>query len=138
MVDYMNAAQCNKCGERYWADAPHTCKATEETLFDIENQIVERSSKFRTFKSADEHRRYMIVALAGEVGEAANLIKKNWRGDFVWHTSPKELKDEFSDIFVYWLLNCHAHGWTMYDMIVHANEKAERKLQQILAERASR
>lgn len=37
-------------------------------------------------------------ALAGEVGEACNLIKKQFRGDEI---STKEIADELADVLVY-------------------------------------
>lgn len=109
-----------------------------DDLYEIENEIAVRSERFRTFKSSDEKKRYMILALAGEIGEAANIVKKNWRGDLAWAKGSPALKDELSDVFVYWVLSCHANGWTMQEMAVHANAKAERKIREVEAERAAR
>jgi NTP pyrophosphatase (non-canonical NTP hydrolase) len=105
-----------------------------DDLAAIETAIAERSKRFRTFDDRREHSRYMALALAGEVGELLNLVKKEWRGD------PKvlgsaALLDEASDVFVYWLLFCHTQGWSVPQVIRHANEKAERKILALEAER---
>lgn len=55
---------------------------------------------FPAFSSADE--RFLALALAGEAGELANLIKKRWRDsngndDYL----RPEVRDEIADIRVY-------------------------------------
>ena len=110
--------------------------ADTRSYSEIEASIAERSKKFKNdFGSQWEHRRYMALALAGEVGEMCNLIKKEWREG---RLDGKALLDEYSDIFVYWLLGCHTHGWTLRRVVEHADAKAERKINQVLAERAAR
>lgn len=53
---------------------------------------------------SDEDTRFLMLALSGEVGELANLIKKEWRGDFglsgleVWK---KNVREELADIRIY-------------------------------------
>jgi NTP pyrophosphatase (non-canonical NTP hydrolase) len=115
------------------------CKAgtTPGDLQRIENSLTEQSKRFRTFDNQSEHSRYMALALAGEVGEMLNIIKKEWRGD------PKGLDnnallDEASDVFVYWTLFCHTRGWTIWRVMEHADQKAERKIVALEAERAKK
>lgn len=103
-------------------------------LVKLENSIAERSKRFRTFDDRREHSRYMALALAGEVGELCNLVKKEWRGD-PKGLDGKALLDEASDIFVYWTLFCHVHGWTIQRVMEHADQKAERKILALEAER---
>jgi NTP pyrophosphatase (non-canonical NTP hydrolase) len=100
----------------------------------LENSIARRSNRFRTFSNLQEHRRYMALALAGEVGELCNLIKKEWRGDPKGLDS-KAILDEASDIFIYWTLFCHTNGWTIQRVMEHADQKAERKILALEAER---
>lgn len=102
----------------------------------LENEIAERSKRFRTFDDQREHSRYMALALAGEVGELCNLVKKEWRGDPKGLDGAKVL-DEASDIFVYWTLFCHVHGWGIERVMRHANEKAERKIKALEGDRRS-
>jgi NTP pyrophosphatase (non-canonical NTP hydrolase) len=45
----------------------------------------------------------LTVALAGEVGEFANVTKKIVRGDFNLETAKPELSSELADIFIYLL-----------------------------------
>lgn len=61
-------------------------------------------------KRKSEAIRYMALALCGEAGEFANLIKKEWRGDLL-RTSKKHLQawkekvdSEFADVGAYWLI----------------------------------
>ena len=57
-------------------------------------------------------RQYIMLALSGEVGEAANLVKKEWRGDNI---SPEVIKDrlksETADILAYTFQLCKHEGW---------------------------
>lgn len=52
---------------------------------------------------SDEDTRFVALALAGEVGELCNLVKKEWRGNPV--DNPKRLRremaDELADIRIY-------------------------------------
>lgn len=58
-----------------------------------DEKIVHRFPKFFS-----EDVRFLTLALAGEVGELCNLIKKNWRDG----TDVKaEIRDEIADIYVY-------------------------------------
>lgn len=102
----------------------------------LEKLIAERSKRFRTFDDRQEHRRYMALALAGEVGELLNIVKKEWRGD-PKGLDGRALLDEASDIFVYWTLFCHVNGWPIQRVMQHANEKAARKIESLEAERAA-
>jgi NTP pyrophosphatase (non-canonical NTP hydrolase) len=51
---------------------------------------------FPTYSSTDE--RFLALALCGEAGELANIIKKRWRDDVSLH---EEACDEIADIRVY-------------------------------------
>ena len=51
------------------------------------------------------HLKYMAVAIAGEVGEFANLVKKVMRQKEEMNVSMKDhMKEEITDIFIYCLL----------------------------------
>lgn len=54
------------------------------------------SHLFPTFSNTDE--RFLALALCGEVGELANMIKKRWRDDA---DLTEEIRDEIADIRVY-------------------------------------
>jgi NTP pyrophosphatase (non-canonical NTP hydrolase) len=47
--------------------------------------------------------KFLIIALTGEVGEAANIVKQIVRGDFTINDKKSELAEEISDIFIYTL-----------------------------------
>jgi len=51
-----------------------------------------------------------MVALAGEVGEAANLLKKLRRGDFTLEEVRPDLARELADVYTYLDLICHKAG----------------------------
>ncbi len=56
----------------------------------------------------EEDRRFLALALAGEVGEALNLIKKDWRGD--GGDRRPALIEELADIAVYLELLARVYG----------------------------
>jgi len=60
---------------------------------------------FPTWSSEDEH--FLALALCGEAGELANMVKKRWRdgADLV-----EEIRDELADIRVYTELLAKAFG----------------------------
>ncbi len=61
---------------------------------------------FPAYSSTDE--RFLALALCGEVGELANLIKKRWRDNA---DLTEEIKDELADIRIY--LELLAKGFDM-------------------------
>lgn len=76
---------------------------------------------------SDEDIRFLALALCGEAGEFANMIKKHWRGDKV--ISPRNsvsTHNELVDIRVYTELLAHALG-------IDLNEAVENKLPEIRA-----
>lgn len=44
---------------------------------------------------------FLILALTGEVGETANIVKKIIRGDFLLSQKYGDLKEEITDVFIY-------------------------------------
>lgn len=46
--------------------------------------------------SGKERTRFLMLALCGEVGELANMIKKDWRGDDLDQAS--DIREEMADI----------------------------------------
>lgn len=51
--------------------------------------------------NSDEDIRFVALALAGEVGELCNLVKKQWRGDKDPGTRRAELEGEMADVRIY-------------------------------------
>jgi NTP pyrophosphatase (non-canonical NTP hydrolase) len=63
-----------------------------------------------TFKpGSPEDRRFLALALCGEVGELANIVKKDWRGDAVEGLLGK-IEDEAGDVYAYLSLLCMAYN----------------------------
>jgi NTP pyrophosphatase (non-canonical NTP hydrolase) len=52
---------------------------------------------------SDEDKRFLALALFGECGEVANLIKKKWRGDNIPDFDAK-LREELGDVYAYLIL----------------------------------
>jgi NTP pyrophosphatase (non-canonical NTP hydrolase) len=82
----------------------------------------------------EEDRRFLALALNGEAGELANLIKKEWRGDFYLDGMSREdvkaredVAMEIADVRIYLEHLAHACG-------VDIDEACERKIE-ILLER---
>lgn len=61
----------------------------------IHEQVVKRWEPW-----SQEDQRFLTLALAGEVGELANLVKKLWRGDGI-PFAPALIQDELADIRIY-------------------------------------
>ena len=82
-------------------------------------------------KSPIDHTRFLAVAMAGEAGEALNIVKKNWRGD--GPLDIEKLVDEVADTLNYGLmLGAFLHR----DMLFIMRKKLE-KFERELAERQS-
>ena len=64
----------------------------------------EIEKKIKDFSNCNDEYKQLFFsnALAGEVGEYCNLVKKKYRDKAYY---PKEIKSELSDIFIYLILN---------------------------------
>lgn len=63
-------------------------------LFELHEKLT--APLFPAYSSQDE--RFLALALCGEAGELANLIKKRWRDGI---DASEEIRDEIADIRVY-------------------------------------
>lgn len=63
-------------------------------IFDLHQRMT--SHLFPAYSSSDE--RFLALALCGEAGELANMIKKRWRDGA---DLTEEIRDEIADIRVY-------------------------------------
>lgn len=63
-------------------------------LFELHERIT--AGLFPAYSNTDE--RFLALALCGEAGELANLIKKRWRDD-AWLVD--EIREEICDVRVY-------------------------------------
>lgn len=72
-----------------------------------------------------EDQRFLTLALSGEVGEFANVVKKHWRGDYktgeTLATYRDKVEDELADIRIYLELISAAFGFDL-------DKAAEKKL----------
>lgn len=84
---------------------------------------------FPAYSSTDE--RFLALALCGEAGELANLIKKRWRdgNPFV-----EECRDEIADIRVYLELLAKCFGIEGDKL----DERVKQKLEQVAKKHADR
>lgn len=60
--------------------------------------FVRHAQSLGRLTSEDEIIHFLSLAIAGEAGELANLMKKKWQGDAVDHDS---LREEIADIRIY-------------------------------------
>ena len=72
-------------------------------IFDLHTRMTRHL--FPTWSSEDE--RFLSLALCGEAGELANMVKKRWRDNA---DLTEEIKDELADIRVYTELLAKAFG----------------------------
>ena|SRR5688572_11675891 len=63
-------------------------------IFELHEKLT--AELFPSYSSQDE--RFLALALCGEVGELANMIKKRWRDQV---DLSEEIRDEIADIRVY-------------------------------------
>lgn len=79
---------------------------------------------FPSYSNQDE--RFLALALCGEAGELANMIKKRWRDNA---DLSEEIKDEIADIRVYLelLAKCFGIEGTKLD------ERVKSKLEKVVA-----
>ena len=74
---------------------------------------------FRLHLTPDDKERYLWLALAGEAGEALNLVKKQWRDGFT-EQRLRELKTELADVYIYLRVLESFYGM---NLDLHATEK---------------
>lgn len=74
---------------------------------------------FRLHLTPDDKERYLWLALAGEAGEALNLVKKQWRDGFT-EQRLRELKTELADVYIYLRVLEAFYGM---NLDLHATEK---------------
>ena len=67
-----------------------------------------------------------FVALTGEVGEAANIVKKMYRGDRI-STLDEDLKDELADIQIYLDLICNHLKVDLEEIVIKKFNKSSLK-----------
>ena len=66
--------------------------------WDIHQRFVELSRAKGSLVSDEEVINFLALAICGEAGELANVIKKKWQGDEV---NRDHLRDEIADIRIY-------------------------------------
>ena len=81
----------------------------QEHVVHIHNIIIKRWPAWR-----EEDKRFLALALAGEVGELLNLIKKDWRGDNGNRNG--EIAGELADVRIYLELLARCYGYDLDDL----------------------
>lgn len=116
---------CHSRPREQWCDRDgpggfmgHTCHITwpksmaDPFLWNFHTAIVEKTKK----PGSVEDQRFLALALCGEAGELANIVKKEWRGD----NDPafrEKLADELGDVYAYLRLNALAHGLDLDEIL---------------------
>lgn len=80
------------------------------------HEMALKNSGIRPWSTEDV--RFLTLALCGEAGELANMIKKEWRAD-IWPPTRSDIANELCDIVVYAYLLEVALGFDI-DSIVEA------------------
>ena len=70
----------------------------QEHSKEIHERFVRLAQAKGTLTSDAEVLHFLALAICGEAGELANLVKKLWRGDTV---NSEEIRDEIADIRIY-------------------------------------
>lgn len=59
---------------------------------------------------SDDEARHLTLAITGESGELANLVKKQWRGDYTMAQIREGVAEELADIMIYCFLLARTFG----------------------------
>lgn len=87
-----------KLRQQYWRETDYGRKEIDMSkqigMFELHEKMT--AHLFPAYSNTDE--RFLALALCGECGELANLIKKRWRDGV---DKSEEIRDEIADIRVY-------------------------------------
>lgn len=72
---------------------------------------------------------FLMIALMGEVGESANIVKKIVRGDYKLKEKKDALADEMADIFAYLLKLSYQLGIDIEKVYIEKLEKNQERFQ---------
>lgn len=64
----------------------------------INQRFIKLAQRKGNLNTPDEITRFLVLAICGEAGELANLLKKQWRGDVA---NPWDIWNEMADIRIY-------------------------------------
>jgi len=73
--------------------------------------------------------KFLIISLAGEVGEMAGIIKKILRGDFSLNSSLPAIAEECADIFAYLIKMCYQLNIDLEGAFLRKLEKNKARFQ---------
>ena len=96
----------------------------------LHNFFISRTG-FKPGSDLDQY--FLSLALCGEAGELANMMKKRWRGDLLDMTTFQqaefevEIDKEIGDIFSYWMNLVLARRLDVEKIILESLEKAAKK-----------
>ncbi len=111
------------------SDGKDLINDVDHDLWDLHHRFIACSGNVA---GSIEDERFLALALAGEAGEVANFVKKQWRGDRV---DRELLRDELSDVFAYWALLVRCAGFDVAGVIARSHSKAVERIAQLEAER---
>ncbi len=96
-------------------------------LTDIQQREHDDSAKY--FPGLTTSIDYMTLAMAGEVGEICNDVKKHLRGDFDLPELRKRMMGELPDVLIYLVMLAHEMGFSLemaYDIKKEYNDRRYR------------
>jgi NTP pyrophosphatase (non-canonical NTP hydrolase) len=77
----------------------------------------------------EESLRFLTLALCGEAGELANLIKKDWRGDQGGEERRAKIVDELTDVANYTFMIAARLGVDLETLMLKKFEIVEKRLE---------
>lgn len=91
-------------------------------LDDLQEAIETRSAS--EFKSEEWTDAQNVCAIAGEVGELANLVKKRWRDGNI---PQEDIEDEFADVLIYMVKFATAENINIREVTIRKFNKTSLK-----------
>ncbi len=98
------------------------------TILDLRDDCISRlpPDRARKYRDTEANIYFLSLALCGEVGELANMMKKHWRGDLVPN---EQIIEELADIRVYLELLAKCYGIAGYKLDLAVAKKFEKVVQ---------
>lgn len=105
-------------------------------ILELRDDILQRlpDDVERKYRKTESDPYFLALALCGETGELANILKKKWRGDSGDRVAVAVIRDEIADIRVYLELLAKFYGIEGDKLDQHVAAKLSRVVKRYLTD----